>query len=119
VIARRNGPKVEELAMDSVDQSTGTPGQGFEEKRKFDAASARLQGSWDEAASTVKSKILGARGQARQKLTAVKEATAAKALGARMSLERKVQEHPLKAVGYAFGAGALLGLLLRRRFRRR
>jgi len=105
--------------MDIVDQATGKPGTGPEEKRKYDTASARLQGSWDETASSVKSKILGVGEQAKERLAAAKLATAAKAQGARLGLERQIQEHPLKAIAYAFGAGALMGLILRRRFRRR
>jgi len=82
---------------------------------------------WDEtgkagyapARGRVKEKILGAGGQAKQKLAAAKDATAAKAQEYRLGLEKKIQAHPLKSVGYALGAGAILGLLLRGRLRRR
>jgi ElaB/YqjD/DUF883 family membrane-anchored ribosome-binding protein len=67
----------------------------------------------------VKDKILGASGQAKKKLAAAKLATTAKAQEYRVGIEKKIQAHPLKAVGYALGAGAVLGLLLRTRARRR
>lgn len=83
------------------------------------SASARLQGSWDEAsqttAHTVKQKLQHAGDVAKQKLAAARDATAAKAHDARVGVEHQIQAHPLKAVGIAFAAGAILGLVLRRR----
>lgn len=94
--------------------------------RKVDSASARVHSSWDEAALQVKNK-LGSTGQrmkakfanagtqAKKKLSAAKVATADKAHDYRVGVEHQVQEHPMRALGVAFGTGALLGLLLRRR----
>ncbi len=94
--------------------------------RKVDSASARLHSSWDGAASQVKDKLgttksrvkakLNETGsQAKHKLVKAKAATAEKAHDYRITVEHKVQAHPLKSLGVAFGAGALLGLMLRRR----
>ena len=82
-------------------------------------ASARLHGAWDEAghstADMVKQKLHNAGEVAKSKLAAARDATAAKAHDARVGVEHQIQEHPLKAVGIAFAAGAILGLVLRRR----
>lgn len=104
---------------------------------------ARLQGTWDDgstdagAAERVKQKLAHA-GEAakdkimsgaehakerlshvgetaKHKLDAARTTTTAKAQEARVGVEHRIQAHPLKAVGIAFGAGALVGLLLRRR----
>ena len=94
--------------------------------RKVDTASARMHSSWDEAASQVKTRLgstgarvrarlSGAGGQAKRKLVAAKSATAGKAQDYRVNVEHQVQAHPLKSLGVAFGAGAVIGLLLRRR----
>lgn len=37
----------------------------------------------------------------------------------RARVSREVQQHPLRVLAYAFGAGALIGLLVRTRSRRR
>ena len=94
--------------------------------RKVDSASARLHNSLDGAASQVKdklgstgarvkAKLSGAGEQAKHKLAVVKTATTGKAQDYRVNVEHKVQAHPLKSLGVAFGAGALIGLFLRRR----
>ena len=94
--------------------------------RKVDSASAKMHSSWDGAASQVKdklgstgtrvkAKLSGAGAGAKKKLSAAKTVTADKAVVYRTNVEHKVQEHPLKSVGLAFGAGALIGLMLRRR----
>jgi ElaB/YqjD/DUF883 family membrane-anchored ribosome-binding protein len=110
----------------------GTPGDA-----------ARVQGNWDDAstdagtAERVKQKLAHAGEAAKEKIThgaehakerlvhvgetakhkldAARTTTTAKAQEARTGVEHRIQAHPLKAVGIAFGAGALLGLLLRRR----
>ena len=100
--------------------------QGRDLARKVESASARMHSSWDGAASQVKdklgstgarvkAKLSGAGVGAKKKLAAAKTVTADKALEYRGNVEHKVQEHPLKSVGVAFGAGALIGLMLRRR----
>ena len=43
-----------------------------------------------------------------------KERTATKAKDYRVNVEHEVQAHPLKSMAYAFGAGAVVGLLLGR-----
>lgn len=94
--------------------------------RKVDSASARVHSSWDEAASQMKDKLgsTGARmkakfsdagTQAKKKLSTAKVATKDKAQEYRVNVEHQVQAHPMRTIGVAFGAGALLGLLLRRR----
>jgi ElaB/YqjD/DUF883 family membrane-anchored ribosome-binding protein len=104
---------------------------------------ARVQGTWDDgstdagAADRVKQKLAHAGEAAKEKivhgaehakerlvhvgetakhkLDSARATTSAKAHDARVGVEHRIQAHPLKAVGIAFGAGALLGLLLRRR----
>ena len=92
---------------------TGEQGPGGQ------TASARLHGAWDEASHTtadmVKQKLQHASETAKHKLAAAREATAAKAHDARVGVEHQIQAQPLKAVGIAFAAGAILGLVLRRR----
>jgi ElaB/YqjD/DUF883 family membrane-anchored ribosome-binding protein len=94
--------------------------------RKADTASARLHNTWDGAASQVKSriettrvrvknKLSGAGTRTKQKLSAAKVATTDKAQVYKTNVEQQVHAHPLRSMGYAFGAGALIGLLLRRR----
>ena len=85
------------------------------------SASARLHGSWDDAGhtmgDTMKQRLQHAGATAKEKFAAARDATAAKAHEARVGVEHKIQAHPLKAVGIAFAAGAILGLALRRRHR--
>ena len=93
--------------------------------RRVDSASAHLQDTWGEAATNVKDR-LGTSGeklkykaqvvreQAKQKMVVAKQRTSAKLHESRAQLETQVQSHPLKTVAYAFGAGALLGVLLGR-----
>ncbi len=84
------------------------------------SASARMHGSWEDTsrgsnAESMKQKLTHAGETAKQKLAAAQKATAAKAHDARIGVERQIQTHPLKAVGIAFAAGAILGIALRRR----
>ena len=85
------------------------------------AASARLHGSWDDeghgTADVVKQKLQHAGEAAKHKLAAARDATAAKAHDARVGVEHQIQSHPLKSIGIAFAAGAILGLALHRRRR--
>lgn len=94
--------------------------------RKADAASARLQHTWEDATSQVKSRIgttteqvrykmQVASEKAKQQLGVAKEKSAVKTKAARVRVEGQVQSHPLKSVAVAFGAGTLLGVLLRKR----
>ncbi|MFQ5600474.1 MAG: hypothetical protein ACE5G2_07965 [Candidatus Krumholzibacteriia bacterium] len=93
--------------------------------RKVDTASARMHTSWGDATSQVKSRI-GTTGErvklklqvageeAKRKLVVAKDRTATKAKDYRVNVEHQVQAHPLKSLAYAFGAGAVVGLLLGR-----
>jgi ElaB/YqjD/DUF883 family membrane-anchored ribosome-binding protein len=122
--------QVENQVSSNPPSNTGSPGtieeQARDIGRKVDSASARMQSSWDEASSQVKNKLgstgvrvkaklSGAGTKAKQKLAAARTATSDKALVYRTNVEHKVQAHPLRSVGVAFGAGALIGLMLRRR----
>ena len=116
-------------------ENTGT------QENRGDAA--RLQGTWDDGstdagtaervkqklahageaakdrivhgAEHAKERLVHAGETAKHKLESARATTTAKAHDARVGVEHQIQLHPLKAVGIAFGAGALLGLLLRRR----
>ena len=85
------------------------------------SASARVHGSWDDAGRTtgdaMKQRLQHAGQTAKNRLAAARDKTAAKAHEARVGVEHQIQAHPLKAVGVAFAAGAILGLVLRRRQR--
>jgi ElaB/YqjD/DUF883 family membrane-anchored ribosome-binding protein len=94
--------------------------------RKADAASARLQHTWEDATSQVKSRIgttteqvrykmQVASEKAKQQLVVAKTKTAQKTQAARVRVEGEVQAHPIKSVAVACGAGALIGVLLRKR----
>lgn len=94
--------------------------------RKADAASARLHTTWEDATSQVKSrigtttervryKVQVASEKAKQQLGVAKTKTAQKTQAARVHVEGEVKSHPIKSVAVAFGAGALLGVLLRKR----
>lgn len=93
--------------------------------RKADTASARLQHTWEDATTQVKNRIGSTSEQvryklqvasekAKQQLGVAKEKTANKTREARVRVAGEVQTHPVKSVALAFGAGALLGLLIRR-----
>lgn len=109
--------------MENENQGIGTqPGlqTGYGDDRS--RASARVQSAWEsgraQAGSTaqkVKYKLTQAGTQAKKKLAAARTTTTAKAQQVRVGTEHRIQAHPLKAVGIAFGAGAVLGLLLRRK----
>jgi len=94
--------------------------------RKADAASARLHSTWEDATSQVKSrigstteqlryKVQVASEKAKQQLGVAKTKTVQKTQAARTRVEGEVKTHPIKSVAVAFGAGALLGVLLRKR----
>ena len=107
-----------------------TPGGTIEDKargigRKADTASARLQHSWEDATAQVKSRIGSTTEQvrykmqvasekAKQQLGVAKEKTVHKTQEARVRVAGEVQSHPVRTVALAFGAGALVGLLIRR-----
>ena len=55
--------------------------------------------------------------QVREKLNAAKDRVASGVQNGREKMTQQVKQNPLKSLLYAFGAGALLGLLLRRRGR--
>jgi ElaB/YqjD/DUF883 family membrane-anchored ribosome-binding protein len=96
--------------------------------RRVDNASARVQHSWVSATSTARERI-GSTGEqlkyrlqeagekAKQKLSVAKAQTISKAKDYKVGAEHKVQEHPIRSVAIAFGTGALVGLLLRRKRR--
>ena len=85
------------------------------------SASARVHGSWDDAGHTtgdaMKQRLQHAGEAAKHKLAAARDATGRKAHEARVGVENQIQAHPLKSVGIAFAAGAILGIVLRRRHR--
>ena len=82
------------------------------------SASARMHGSWEDTShESVKQKLTHASETAKQKFAAAQKATAVKAHNARIGVERQIQAHPLKAVGIAFAAGAILSIAALRRRR--
>ena len=115
----------------NVEAQTVTAEGALEDKaralgRKADAASARLQHTWEDATSQVKTRIGSTTEQVRYKLQeasekakhqlgVAKERTVQKSQDAKVRVEGQVRSHPIKSVALAFGAGALLGVLLRRR----
>ena len=94
-------------------QSTFGPKGTMEEKghvgRKSDPASARLDADLDASPRL--------REQVRHRLIAAKGRLADGVQTGRVKVERQIAQHPMKSLAIAFGAGALLGLLLRRRGR--
>ena len=116
--------------QNTENSSVDTTGHNIEGKardigRKADTASARLQHSWEDATAQVKSrigttseqvryKLQVASEKAKQQLGVAKEKTVAKSHDARVRVAGEVQTHPVKTVALAFGAGALVGLLIRR-----
>ena len=108
--------------------ASGDPGAREETARGLGQRThnaARFELSSTEATSEVKSKLgstrerlsqklqVAAKG-AKRKLVVAKERTATKAKDYRVNVEHEVQAQPLKSVAYAFGAGAVVGLLLGR-----
>lgn len=108
---------------------TASPGLGEDRARDLgrrvdSAASARIQQTWMD-----KPKRLGNTGQqlkyrlqvagekAKQKLSVARAHTVSKAKDYKVNVEHKVQEHPIRSVAIAFGTGAVVGLLLRRKRR--
>jgi len=77
-----------------------------------------MHGSWEDTShESVKQKLTHAGETAKQKFAAAQKATAVKAHNARIGVERQIQAHPLKAVGIAFAAGAILSIAALRRRR--
>jgi ElaB/YqjD/DUF883 family membrane-anchored ribosome-binding protein len=83
--------------------------KGRELGRKSDPASARLDTDLDTSPRL--------RQQVRHKLVAAKGRLVEGVQAGRSKVETQVQQHPMKSLAIAFGAGALVGLLLRRRGR--
>ncbi len=117
--------------MESAEnQVTGNVTASGEERardlgRTGDNASARLQIPSGETTSQTKNPLgsIGERvkhelevagEEAKRKFGVARNRTTTKAKECRVSVEREAQAHPLKSVAYAFGAGALVGLLLGR-----
>ena len=82
-------------------------------ERTADSVAAASRGNVE--AATVRHEWTGA--QVAEKLYAAKDRVAMRVQDGRVKVAQHVQEHPMRTVLYAFGAGALLGLLLRRRNR--
>jgi ElaB/YqjD/DUF883 family membrane-anchored ribosome-binding protein len=88
--------------------------KGRELGRKADELGARLQGEIRN--KTQELQEAGHRLQ--ERLAGAKERVAHRVHDGRVQVERQVQEHPVRSLLYAFGAGAIVGLLLGRRLRR-
>lgn len=87
--------------------------RGREAGRQAEAAAAQVQSKADEAASR-----LGAAGtQVKEKWNAARDRVAHGVQNGRERVSHEVQDHPVRTLLYAFGAGALVGLLMRRRKR--
>jgi ElaB/YqjD/DUF883 family membrane-anchored ribosome-binding protein len=110
---------------------TASPGGPGEDRardlgRRVDsAASARIQHSWADktpkrfgsTGEQLKYRLQVAGEKAKQKLSVAKAHTVSKAKDYKVNVEHKVQEHPMRSVAIAFGTGALVGLLIRRKRR--
>jgi ElaB/YqjD/DUF883 family membrane-anchored ribosome-binding protein len=98
----------------------GQRGSGsFEERgrelgRKADDLSARVQSGVRERVHEVSE----AGHRAQEKIGAAREQVVGGVHQGRERVEREVQDHPMRTLLWAFGAGALIGLLLGRRSRR-
>jgi ElaB/YqjD/DUF883 family membrane-anchored ribosome-binding protein len=88
--------------------------KGREAGRLADSAASKLQGSLDEGASRLRE--TGA--QVREKLNTAKVRVSERVEDGREKVTQHVQDHPIRTLLYAFGAGALFGLLVRRGGRR-
>lgn len=88
--------------------------KGREAGRQADAAAAKVQGSLDEGVSRLRE--TGA--QVKEKLGTARERVSQGYEDGREKVTQHVQDHPMRTLLYAFGAGALFGLLMRRGGRR-
>ncbi len=82
--------------------------------RKADELGERLQSGIHDQAR----KLDEAGRHVQEKLAAAGESAAGRARDGQVRLEREVQEHPFRSLLSAFGAGAIVGMLLGRRWRR-
>jgi len=88
--------------------------KGRELGRKADEAGARLASGLRE-----KAQDLSSAGQALQdRASAAKERVAGGVRDGRERVAQEVQTHPMRTLLWAFGAGALVGMMLGRRSRR-
>lgn len=76
--------------------------------KRADRVAASVEHGIEGAAHRLEDGFVGARDRVGQKLSS-----------GRARVSNEVQEHPLRTLLYAFGAGALIGLLLSSRNRRR
>jgi ElaB/YqjD/DUF883 family membrane-anchored ribosome-binding protein len=88
--------------------------RGRELGRRADELGARIQGGLRDKAHEVSE--FGHRVQ--ERLEGAKDKVASGVHQGRDRVEREVQDHPMRTLMWAFGAGALIGLLLGRRSRR-
>lgn len=88
--------------------------KGRELGRKADELGARLQGGIRDKTQELQE----AGHHLQEKLAGAKERVAHRVHDGRVRVERQVQEHPVRSLLYAFGAGAIVGLVLGRRLRR-
>lgn len=111
-------------------EDTASPGPGEDRARDLgrrvdSAASARIQHSWmdkpkrlgSSTGQQLKYRLQEAGEKAKQKLSVARAHTVSKAKDYKVNVEHKVQEHPIRSVAIAFGTGAVVGLLLRRKRR--
>lgn len=73
----------------------------------------------DRVAATVEHGIEGAAHRIEDGFVAARDRVSHEVSSGRARVNQEVQQHPLRTVLYAFGAGALVGLLLASRNRRR
>jgi ElaB/YqjD/DUF883 family membrane-anchored ribosome-binding protein len=81
--------------------------------RRADQAAARIEGQAEEASA----RLHEAGSQVRERFVAAKDKVAHGVQNGREKVNQQVQDHPMKTLLYAFGAGALVGMLMRRRGR--
>jgi ElaB/YqjD/DUF883 family membrane-anchored ribosome-binding protein len=89
---------------------TNLEDKGRELGRRADQALGRAEGQADQAAS----RLSETGSQVKEKVVAAKDKVVHGVQNGRDKVTHQVQEHPMKTLLYAFGAGALVGMIVRR-----
>lgn len=93
--------------------------KGRELGRKADAATARVQDTWNETKSRLSHSLEAKSEAVKDGLASARRRVTEEVQTGRAKVEHEVQVHPFRTLLYAFGAGALVGLLLSYRSRHR
>lgn len=104
---------------ESIAKSGSLEEKGRELGRKADAATSRIHDTWNETKSRVSHSLEEKTAAVKDGLTSARERIGEEVQTGRAKVTHEVQEHPLRTLLYAFGAGALVGVLLSYRSRHR